>query len=86
MAGKGQPKTGGRQKGVTNKVTKDLKDMILGALETRGGQKWLEAQMDENPSAFLTLLGKIVPKDLKVEVREGLAEAIRKARERVNNG
>ncbi len=29
MAGKGQPKTGGRQKGVPNKTTAALKDMIL---------------------------------------------------------
>ena len=58
----------GRPKGAVNKVTKALKDMILGALDAKGGQKWLEAQMDENPGAFLTLLGKVLPQDIKTSV------------------
>jgi hypothetical protein len=32
-------KTGGRQKGTPNKMTKALKDMILGALEAKGGRR-----------------------------------------------
>jgi hypothetical protein len=35
--------------------------MILGALNEAGGQKYLARQAKENPSAFLTLLGKILP-------------------------
>ena len=34
---KGQPKLGGRKKGTPNKVTADLKAMILGALNNKGG-------------------------------------------------
>ena len=51
----------GRPKGSTNKLTADIKSMILGALAKKGGQKWLEAQMDANPNAFMTLLGKVIP-------------------------
>lgn len=58
----------GRKKGVPNKTTKALKDMILGALEAKGGQKWLERQMEENPAAMLTLLGKVLPQDINAKV------------------
>lgn len=52
---------GGRRKGTPNKVNATVKMMVLGALDAKGGQKWLESQMDENPQSFLTLLGKIMP-------------------------
>ena len=58
---KGQPKVGGRKKGSPNKITADLKGMILGALSAKGGQKYLEAQATKNPNAFLTLVGKVLP-------------------------
>ena len=61
----------GRPKGSPNKTTKALKDMIEGALEAKGGQAWLERQMDENPAAFLTLLGKMLPRDLNATVETG---------------
>jgi len=54
----------GRKKGSLNKNTKALKDMILGALEAKGGQRYLEKQADENPQAFLTLIGKVLPTTL----------------------
>lgn len=38
MAGRGSPKTGGRQKGTPNKINADLKAMILGALDEAGGE------------------------------------------------
>ena len=34
-------KTGGRKKGVTNKTTKAVKEMILAALDEVGGQEYL---------------------------------------------
>ena len=58
---KGTPKSGGRKSGTPNKLTADIKAMILGALSAKGGQKYLERQADENPTAFLTLLGKVLP-------------------------
>jgi hypothetical protein len=51
----------GRVKGVPNRITRDLKAMILGALDDAGGQEWLREQMDANPVAFMTLLGKVLP-------------------------
>lgn len=61
---KGSPKTGGRVAGTPNKVTKELKDMILGALDDVGGQTYLAAQARDNPGAFLTLVGKVLPKEI----------------------
>ena len=69
MAAKGQAKTGGRRKGTPNRLTADIKEMILAALAAKGGQKYLEKQADENPTAFLTLVGKIIP--LQVTGKDG---------------
>ena len=54
-------KTGGRRKGTPNKLTSDLREMILGALTEAGGLAYLVTQAKENPRAFLTLLGKLLP-------------------------
>ena len=55
---------GGRQKGTPNKLTADVKEMILGALHEVGGMAYLARQADENPTAFLTLVGKVLPLQL----------------------
>ena len=52
---------GGRPKGSVNKFTRELKDMILGALDDAGGQEYLRAQAIANPTAFMTLVGKVLP-------------------------
>ena len=38
--------------------------MILGALSARGGQAYLERQAEENPSAFLSLIARCLPRDM----------------------
>lgn len=57
-AGKGRPK------GVPNKNTAALKDMILQALNDKGGVEYLAKQATENPTAFMTLIGKVLPMQL----------------------
>lgn len=54
-------KTGGRTKGVPNKINADIKGMILQALSGVGGAAYLQRQADENPAAFMTLVGKVLP-------------------------
>ena len=61
MAGPGAPKTGGREKGTPNKLTKALKEMILGAIDDAVGQAYFAAQAEENPTAFLAVVGRILP-------------------------
>lgn len=53
--------TGGSRKGVPNKVTADLKEMILGALAAAGGAQYLAAKAASHPAAFMTLVGKVLP-------------------------
>ena len=58
----------GRPKGSMNKNTKAIKDMILAALDKAGGEEYLLRQSEENPTAFLTLVGKILPSELNAKV------------------
>jgi len=54
----------GRKKGVPNKFTGTLKEMILNALEGAhegGGIEYLKGQAKDNPAAFLSLVGKVLP-------------------------
>jgi hypothetical protein len=54
-AGKGRPK------GAVNKSTKAIKDMVIEALNGVGGVDYLQSQARDNPTAFLTLVGKTLP-------------------------
>jgi hypothetical protein len=60
----------GRPKGIPNKATKALKDMILGALDDVGGQEYLARQAEENPAAFLKLIGSVLPKTLDATIEQ----------------
>ena len=61
MAGPGAPKTGGREKGMPNRITADVRVMILAALDRAGGEDYLVQQAHDNPKTFLSLLGCIIP-------------------------
>lgn len=57
-------KGGGRPKGSTNKATAALKDMIMTALNEAhkdGAVAYLKDQAVKSPTAFLTLVGKVLP-------------------------
>lgn len=58
--GKGNP---GKPKGAVNKSTKELKEMILGALDQSGGVEYLVERANDprTASAFLSLIGKVLP-------------------------
>lgn len=58
----------GRAKGASNKTTIELKQMIMGALEDAGGQKYLLKQAEENPNSFMTLVGKYIPAELNAKL------------------
>lgn len=53
----------GNRKGSPNKSTKQLKDMILTALDGAGGAEYLERRANDprTASAFLSLIGKVLP-------------------------
>lgn len=63
------PRAGmGRPKGSRNKTTAAVKDMILAALDKAGGMEYLYQQSEENPTAFLTLVGKVLPLQVDANV------------------
>jgi hypothetical protein len=65
----------GKPKGTLNRVTKDLKQAILGALEAAGGDEgsvgYLKRLAIENSSAFASLLGKVLPTTLAASESDG---------------
>lgn len=61
-------KTGGRQKGTPNKVSRDLRAAIIEAFYAGGGVTYLIEQSTANPVAFMSLLGKVVPKEVEATV------------------
>lgn len=58
---KGEHRSPGRPKGSQNKIPRELKEMILDALADKGGVSYLVEQAGANPTAFLTLIGKVLP-------------------------
>jgi hypothetical protein len=78
MAGQGNPKTGGRNKGTGNKTSSLLKEAILEAAKIAGDIEglvgYLVLQAQENPTAFMGLLGKILPHQVLAEVTKPVAE------------
>ena len=64
---KGRKTGGGSRKGVPNKITASLKEAIQQAAETahpEGTVGYLRQQAQTNPTAFLSLLGRTLPKEL----------------------
>lgn len=61
--------TPGRKKGSKNKTTALLKDAILKAAEKAGGKggtvAYLTEQAEKNPTAFIGLLGKVLPMQME---------------------
>lgn len=59
----------GRKKGIPNKFTGELRDMILNALQGAGGVEYLKARAVDTPGPFLGLVGKVLP--LQVTGKDG---------------
>lgn len=59
----------GRPKGALNKTTREIKHMVLEALEGAGGVEYLieRAHDPRTASAFLGLVGKVIPLQVKGE-------------------
>lgn len=60
-------KTGGRTVGTPNKITSTVKQMVLDALDEKGGVDYLVEQAGTNPTAFMTLVGKVLPTEITGE-------------------
>jgi|OM-RGC.v1.031574604 hypothetical protein len=55
----------GRKKGVPNKLNASVKEAIIEAAKRAGGEggmvAYLEKQAHKNPTAFMSILGRVVP-------------------------
>ena len=55
----------GRKKGTPNTMTQQVKDMVVEALQKAGGVDYLVKQSKKEPKAFLALVGKVLPLQVK---------------------
>jgi hypothetical protein len=64
-----KPAASGRKKGVPNKNTQQIRDMIVEALNQQpgGGVAYFKRQAVKNPVAFMTLIGKVLPMQITGE-------------------
>jgi hypothetical protein len=66
----------GRPKGSPNKISAAVKDMVSQALDKAGGVDYLLLQAHDNPTAFLTLVGKIIPLQVSAELEGRLVHEV----------
>jgi hypothetical protein len=66
------PRAGmGRPKGSSNKLTTTVKECIEHAFKGVGGAEYLMRQAEQNPTAFMTLLGKVIPAQVHADITSG---------------
>lgn len=58
----------GRPKGVPNKQTREIKEMLMQSLEEAGGADYFKQLAESNSSAYASLLGKIIPAEVKNQI------------------
>lgn len=74
----------GRKKGVPNKFTRTIKAAIEDAFEKVGGADYLAKMAIAEPTAFMTLLGKVIPQQIEHSLNESQAERILRYQGRLN--
>jgi hypothetical protein len=74
-------KTGGRKRGTPNKVTGELKSAILAALEEAGGKRggvgYLKDLAASHPTAFASLLGRVLPLQVSGDPENPLQHSVK---------
>lgn len=55
---------GGRKKGTPNKLTTTIKEALEGAFADVGGREYLAKMANDEPKAFMALLGKAMPQQV----------------------
>lgn len=66
---------GGRAKGTPNKLTRTIKQAIEDAFDKVGGATYLAKMAQEQPAAFMTLLGKVLPTQMEHSNPDGTLKA-----------
>jgi hypothetical protein len=63
---KGSPKSGGRQKGQLNKVTRTVKENVIACFDRIGGLEAMAAWAQENQTEFFRLYGRLLPIETQI--------------------
>ena len=75
----------GRKPGSPNKLTKNMREIIMVAFTKAGGCDYLVRQSKEEPKAFMALLGRVVPQEIAVSIHNvDLGAEMRLAAERLD--
>ncbi len=74
-------KTGGRKRGTPNKTTVAVKDAILQAFDSVGGEQYLVQVAENDPKTFCTLLARVLPSEIAVNVTSDLESKLEAALE-----
>jgi hypothetical protein len=67
---------GGSRKGRPNRVSADLRGMVLEALDRLGGVEYLVRAGEANPQVFGSLIGKLLPTRLANDPENPLIDAL----------
>lgn len=59
-----------RPVGSKNTKANELKNMIIHSLDRLGGIEYLVEQAKTNPVAYMSLIGKVIPKDVNLGGQE----------------
>lgn len=70
-------KLSGSRKGIQNKISTDLREMVLRALSDEGGVEYLRRMARQNKTAFGALLGKCLPKNVLMAIESPRPVTIR---------
>ena len=73
----------GRKKGSVNKITKTIREAVELSFHKIGGAEYLVKMAEEQPVAYMTLLGKVLPQQIDTP---GLNDAINGITRRVIGG
>ena len=57
---KGHPRLGGRKKGTPNKITTDVRQAIINAVNSAGGERWLLSLAQKDRRAMAQLFGRCI--------------------------
>lgn len=63
----------GRKKGSQNKITATIKEAIEQSFNQVGGAAYLVKMATEQPQAYMTLLGKVLPTQVNLKTNEPIA-------------
>lgn len=65
-----------RPKGADNRRSIAIKQMIEKALDRVGGEEYFVQQAKENPAAFMTLVGRAMPKEVEATIRRSFFDEL----------